>query len=55
MLEDREAQGVRQITLSYTMHPGATPADETAGAPGAATLAQAGARDPLTAPRALKN
>lgn len=29
MLEDREARGVRQITLSYTMHPDAAPEDAT--------------------------
>lgn len=43
MLGDREAGGVRQITLSYTMYPGPVPAD---------TLARA---EPLTAPRALEN
>ncbi len=31
MLEDREAKGVRAITLSYTMHPSPLPASDPAG------------------------
>lgn len=46
MLDDREAGGLRQITLSYTMHPAEPPApDEAAAGPDASlrgsTLAQA--------------
>jgi cytochrome c oxidase assembly protein subunit 11 len=56
MLDDREAQGVRQITLSYTMHASAPPAEQAAGPAAATTLARAdGPRGPQTAPRALAN
>ena len=42
MLEDRDAQGVRQITLSYTMHPSApAAAGADADAPNPASLAEA--------------
>ncbi len=54
MLDDFEAKGVRQITLSYTMFPAEIPPLETAAAD-AATLAPAGPSGPPTAPRALEN
>lgn len=44
ILDDREAKGVRQITLSYTMHSAELPAP-----------IEAAAADTLTAPRALEN